>query len=175
MAFLYLLLEGFRQLSWSCGETDLHGVPVSCEHLRPLAPGRTVALVNDNVGEEDLRVIGGKEAGVAVLVIHSQSLVGGNVDASILGVIGTIGLAVDLGSISTKDVLEGLESLGAQFVAVAYERARVSWPASEMRLSRFTAMKVLPEPVASDSNARLGCPATSHLATFSMTARIAAS
>ena len=32
--------------------------------------------------------------------------------------------------------------------------ARLSWPASAMRLSRLTAMKVLPAPVASESSAR---------------------
>ena len=49
-----------------------------------------MAFVNDDVGEVVFRVVGGQEVGVAVVVCHAEGLVGGDVDAGVAGIIGTV-------------------------------------------------------------------------------------
>ena len=81
-----------------------------------------MAFVDDDVGEIILGIVGGQKARVAVLVFDAEGLVGGDVDAGVLGVVGAVRLAVHLGRVGAEDVLEGLEGLGAEFVAVTDEQ-----------------------------------------------------
>ena len=94
-----------------------------------------MAFVYYDVGEIVLRVERRQEVGpcragalrrrVAEVVLDSQRLVRGDVDAGILGVVRAVRPAKDLSGVGTEDVLKGLERLGAEFVAVADEqRAR---------------------------------------------------
>ena len=87
-----------------------------------------MALVDDDVGEVVLGVVGGQEVGVAVLVFHAKGLVGGDVDAGVLGVVRAVRLAVHLGGVGAEDVLKGLERLGAEFVAVTDEQGAGELP-----------------------------------------------
>ena len=104
------------------GQADLDGVGVAGQHLRPLAPGRAVALVDDDVAEVVLGVVRGQEVGRAVVGVHVEGLVGGDVDAGVLGVVGAVRLRIDLGGVGAEDVLERAQALAAQLVAVADEQ-----------------------------------------------------
>ena len=52
-----------------------------------------MAFVNDYVGEVVLRVEGGQEGGVAIFVVDAEGLIGGDMDACILGVVRAVRLA----------------------------------------------------------------------------------
>jgi len=65
-------------------QPDLDGLRVLQEHRRPLAPGRPVALVDDDVREVAGRVVFGQERLVPA-VVDAERLVGGDVDGRILG------------------------------------------------------------------------------------------
>jgi hypothetical protein len=80
-----------------------------------------MALVDDNVGEVILGVVGCQEVGVTIFVLHAKGLVRGDVDTGVLGVVRAIRFAEYLGGVRTKDVLEGSHRLFAQFIAVANE------------------------------------------------------
>ncbi len=81
-----------------------------------------MAFVDDDVGEIVLGIVGGQKARVAVLAFDAEGLVGGDVDAGVLGVVGAVRLAVHLGRVGAEDILEGLEGLGAELVAVTDEQ-----------------------------------------------------
>src|SRR5260370_13942887 len=99
------------------GQADLHGIGIAREHLRPLAPRRAVAFVNDNVAEVVFWVIGDQEVGVRLVGVHIQRLVGRDEDAGIL-----LGSSLgDSRGIGAEDVLEGACRLFAQLVTVADE------------------------------------------------------
>lgn len=87
-----------------------------------------MALVDDNGREVILRIKGSQEIGIAVVVLHAKGLVGSDVDAGVLGVVGAVRLAKDLGSVGAKEILKSLESLGAQFVSVADEQGAGELP-----------------------------------------------
>jgi len=90
-------------------QADLIGVRVAEENVAPLAPGRTVAFVDDDVREVVLRVVVRQEAGVVILAADVEGLVGANEDAGVLlGVAGR-----DLGGVVAEGVLEGGQALGA--------------------------------------------------------------
>ena len=91
-----------------CGrEADLDGIGIAREDLRPFAPGRTMALVDHDVAEVVLRVIGRQEVRVGLVGVHVQRLVGRDEDARVL-----LRLAArHLRRVGAEDVLEGAEPL----------------------------------------------------------------
>ena len=67
-------------------EPDLNGLGIAPEDLGPAAPGRAVALVDDNDGKGILGVVFRQEAGESlVLVVEAQSLVGRDMDFGVPG------------------------------------------------------------------------------------------
>lgn len=78
-----------------------------------------MTLVNDNVGEIVFRVECCQEIGIAVFVFDAERLVRGDMDTGVLGVVRAVRLSIDLCGVSAKDILERLERLRAEFVAVA--------------------------------------------------------
>ena len=66
------------------GKSDLRGLAVAGQHLRPLAPGRAVTFVDDDMREIVFGVVCGKESGVAIFIFDAEGLVGGNVNVRIL-------------------------------------------------------------------------------------------
>jgi hypothetical protein len=113
------------ELARGGGEADLDGVGVAGEDLGPLAPGGAVALVDDDVAEIVLGVEGGQKVGGAVFGVDVESLVGGDVDAGVAGVVAALGILVDFGGVGAKDVLQGAQALAAEFVAVADKEGAV--------------------------------------------------
>ena len=106
------------------GEADLDRLGVAGEDLRPLAPGRAVALVDDDVAEVVLRIMGREEVGVGVIRGDVQCLVGGNEDVG-----GLLGVAArHWRGVGAEHVLEGSEALGAQLVPVAHEESAAQLP-----------------------------------------------
>ena len=110
-----------------------------------------MALVDDDVAEVVGRVVGLEEARVRLVRVDVERLVGGDDDARVLLRV----VAGRRGRVVAEDVLEGEQGLlrGARRGRTT-KSARRSWPASAMRRSRLTAMKVLPAPVARLRRAR---------------------
>jgi len=112
---------GAGEFARSGGEADLEGVRIAGEDFRPGAPGRAVAFVDDDVTEVVLRVMPAHEGGVAVFV-DAQGLVGGDVDARVLGRVAAVRvLAHDLG-VGAEHIVEADQGLLAQFVAIHQEQ-----------------------------------------------------
>jgi hypothetical protein len=135
-----------------------------------------VALVDDDVGEVVLGVVPEKEGWIAVLFVDAERLVGGDMDAGVLGVVAAVRF-IHLGGVGPEDVLHGLEALRAEFVAVAQEQG-----AAELaRIGDAAEQVACDEGLAGAGGqreqgaGRLGRACSALRATFSKTARIAAS
>lgn len=103
------------------GQADLHRPGIPGEHLRPLAPGRAVALVDDDVAEVVLRVVRGQEVGVGLLGVHVERLVGRDEHPGVL-----LRVAAGYrGRVGAEHVLERAESLASQLVPIAHEQRAV--------------------------------------------------
>ena len=123
---LRLLTE--LQLPWCSRQPYLHGGRVTSEHLRPLAPSRPVALVDDDVAEIVLRVIGREEVSRSVFGIDIQGLVGSHMDTGVLGVVASVGLFVNLCRLGAEDPLQRPQRLSAKFLPVADEQGTLEKP-----------------------------------------------
>ena len=110
------------------GQADLYGVRVAGQHLRPLAPGRAVALVNDDVAEEVGRVVRGQERGVCFVGVNAERLVGGDVNAGVLGVVIAVAVEEDRRGVGAEGIGQGERSLLAQFVPVTHEQGAFHLP-----------------------------------------------
>ena len=76
-----------------------------------------MTLVDDDVAEVVLRVVGRQEVGVGVVGVHVERLIGRDEDAGVLLRIA----ARHGGGVRAEDVLEGAEPLASQFVPIADE------------------------------------------------------
>ena len=110
---------GGSKLARRGSEADLHRVGIHRQHLGPLAPRRTVALVDDDVGEVVGWIVFREERFVAVVGVYAEGLVGGDVNGGVAGMVLAVGVALYLPSGVAKVVGEFTQGLPAEFVTVA--------------------------------------------------------
>ncbi len=103
-------------------------------------------------------------------LVDSEALIGRDVNAGVLRRVAAFRVAANHRGLAAEEVGERGGRLRTQFVAIANEERATGHAGIEQTAQEVGAMKVLPAPVASVSSARF-----SPLATFSKTARIAAS
>jgi hypothetical protein len=105
------------ELSRGRRQADLHGIRVAREHLGPLAPGRAVALVDDDMAEVVHGVVRDQERRRRLVGVDVERLIGRDQDARIL-----LGVAARHGRrVGSEFVLEGRERLVPELVPIADE------------------------------------------------------
>ena len=115
------LVAAGAQFTRGGGQADVHGLRVASQHFAPAAPGRAVALVDDDHAEGVFTVVAAQEAGqfgIGRVVVQPQGLVGGDVHARVAR-----GVFAALRFDAARGVAEGggelAQGLRAQLVAVA--------------------------------------------------------